>query len=76
METTRDGLWRFRGMKDDMLTALQDNPIAAAVRADERARIRRELRAWLIGDLLPEDAGLVNGRRIVDEIDRICPGKG
>lgn len=36
-------------------------------------RIRGELIDWLIGDLSPSDAGLINGRRIVDEIDRICP---
>ncbi len=39
----------------------------------ERDRIRTELIDWLIGDLSPADAGLINGRRIVDEIDRICP---
>lgn len=39
----------------------------------ERRRIRRELLAWLVGDLGPQDAGIVAGRRVVDEIDRICP---
>lgn len=38
----------------------------------ERARIRAELLAWLAGDR-PEDAGIVCGRRVVPEIDRICP---
>lgn len=42
-------------------------------RRDERARIRAELLAWLIGDIGEKDAGLVAGRRIVDEINRICP---
>lgn len=42
--------------------------------AGERERIRAELIDWLIGPHLdPKDAGLINGRRIVDEIDRICP---
>lgn len=40
--------------------------------ANDRDRIRTELTAWLIGDIDPRDAGLINGRRIVDEIDRIC----
>lgn len=40
---------------------------------DERDRIRTELIDWLIGDIDPKDAGIVNSRRIVDEIDRICP---
>lgn len=40
---------------------------------DERARIRTELIDWLIGDIDPKDAGIINSRRIVDEIDRICP---
>lgn len=39
----------------------------------ERQRTRRKLADWLIGNLDPHDAGLINGRRIVDEIDRICP---
>lgn len=39
----------------------------------ERARIRTELINWLIGDISPSDAGLINGRRITTEIDRICP---
>lgn len=39
----------------------------------ERERIRAELIDWLVGYLDPRDAGLVNGRRIMDEIDRICP---
>lgn len=39
----------------------------------ERARIREELEEWLIGRIDPRDAGLYNSRRIVDEIDRICP---
>lgn len=40
----------------------------------ERARIRTELIDWLIGGRIdPKDAGLINGRRIVTEIDRICP---
>lgn len=38
----------------------------------ERARIREELEAWLIGRIDPRDAGLYNSRRIVDEIERIC----
>lgn len=41
--------------------------------ADERKRIREELEEWLIGDIDPLDAGLMNGRRIVAEIERICP---
>lgn len=45
----------------------------AKVAADVRAQIKQELRAWLIGRVDPRDAGLVNGRRIVDEIERICP---
>lgn len=45
-------------------------------RAEERARIRGELVNWLIGRVDPRDAGLVNGRRIVNEIDRICPRAG
>lgn len=40
---------------------------------DDRNHIRLELINWLIGDIDPKDAGLINGRRIVDEIDRICP---
>lgn len=39
----------------------------------ERARIRRAMEEWLIGDIDPHDAGIFNGRRIVSEIDRICP---
>lgn len=41
----------------------------------ERARIRRELLAWLVEPLGPKDAGLACGRRIVDEINRIAPEK-
>lgn len=44
-----------------------------SAKADERNRIRTELIDWLVGTILPCDAGLINGRRIVDEIDRICP---
>lgn len=43
------------------------------IRFDETQRIRLELIDWLIGRINPKDAGLINGRRIVDEIDRICP---
>lgn len=50
--------------------------LAEAAGREERARIRRELRKWLIDWLAPEDAGLINGRRIVDEINRICPKEG
>lgn len=39
----------------------------------ERLRIRRDLLDWLIGRIDPRDAGLVNGRRITAEIDRIAP---
>lgn len=53
----------------------------ADIRFDERNRIRTELIDWLIGPridprngLLPiGDNSIINGRRIVDEIDRICP---
>lgn len=38
----------------------------------ERERIRAELIDWLIGDL-SRGGWTINGRRIVDEIDRICP---
>jgi len=44
--------------------------------AAERASIRRELYDWLVGDIDPRDAGLYNSRRIVDEINRICPKEG
>jgi hypothetical protein len=40
---------------------------------EKRARIRRELLDWMVGDLDPADVGLFNGRRVVAEIDRICP---
>ena len=46
------------------------------IKVAERAGIRQELWAWLVGDIDPKDAGLVNGRRIVDEINRICPEEG
>lgn len=42
------------------------------VGADERAHIRFQLVDWLIGRVDPRDAGLVNGRHIIDEINRIC----
>jgi hypothetical protein len=45
----------------------------ALAKSAERRRIRQELTSWLVGDGDPRDAGLVGGRRIVDEIDRICP---
>lgn len=49
--------------------------IRAEGATEERERIRLELEAWLIKPLGPEDAGLIGGRRIVDEIERICgPG--
>lgn len=38
----------------------------------ERARIREQLEEWLFGRD-PEDAGFMSGRKIVDEINRICP---
>lgn len=50
-----------------------ETELIADAKADERERIRTELIDWLVGTILPCDAGLVNGRRIVDEIDRICP---
>lgn len=40
---------------------------------EERDRVRTELIDWLVGRIDPKDAGLINGRRIVTEIDRICP---
>lgn len=52
------------------------SPFCAGVATGQRAasaRIRRELLAWLIGQLDPADAGLINGCRITDEIARICP---
>lgn len=42
------------------------------IKADTILRIRVALIDWLIGRLDLKDAGLINGRRIIDEIDRIC----
>lgn len=50
-----------------------ETALIVAAKLDESDRIRSELIDWLIGDISPCDAGLINGRRIVDEIDRICP---
>lgn len=50
----------------------EETELITDAKADERERIRAELIDWLIGRLDPHDAGLINGRRIVDEIDRIC----
>lgn len=39
----------------------------------ERAHIRQELIGWMVGNLDLADVGLFNRRRVVAEIDRICP---
>jgi hypothetical protein len=59
--------------KAGALAEIAARPWIEKAAATERARIRRELLEWLVGDLRPEDAGIVAGRRIVTEIDRICP---
>jgi hypothetical protein len=63
--------------EDEMdMVELADDTMKRCFRSGEkveRDRIRRELWAWLVGDVEPRDAGLYNHRRIVDEIKRICP---
>lgn len=46
--------------------------IDALSRRLERNRIRTELIDWLVGDQ-SINPPMINGRRIIDEIDRICP---
>lgn len=41
---------------------------------DERNHIRLELIDWLVGDPAIKPSA-INGRSIVDEIDRICPNE-
>lgn len=59
--------------KDYEIDEAYDLGVAHGIK-EERARIKRELEEWMIGDFPREDAGLYNSRRIVNEIERICAG--
>lgn len=73
-----DDMPAYRYTGRDMLNCAQEERARGQIEGAvaERARIRRELEEWLIGNSDPRDAGLINSRRIVEEIKRICPEEG